>query len=124
MAKEIPFHELSVDRATAIDRLMSYVSPEPNCGCWLFDGPRTGFGYGCLCVVSNAPKKAHRLSYELFKGPIPDGLEIRHTCDVRCCVNPDHLLVGTRKDNMGDMDSRGRRWVAYGTRHGLSKLTN
>ena len=79
-----------------MDRFMYYVIPEPNSGCWLWMGyvmpigPRRTGGYGAFKIGKSA-LKAHRVSYELFKGPIPDGLTIDHLCSLRCCVNPDHL---------------------------------
>jgi hypothetical protein len=113
---------VTTSTATPIQRLMEHAFPEPNCGCWFFMGPLDKGGYGRL-NVGDLKALAHRVSYELFKGAIPDGLEIRHSCDIRCCVNPDHLSVGTRKDNMADMDAHGRRVPSPGSRHGLSKLT-
>jgi hypothetical protein len=59
---------------------------------------------------------SHRAAYEIFSEPIPDGMILMHTCDVSRCVNPDHLRVGTRADNMADMYSKGRH--AHGERHG------
>jgi hypothetical protein len=52
--------------------------------------------------------KAHRASYEAFKGPIPDGMHVLHQCDVTECVNPDHLFLGTQLDNVRDMMTKGR----------------
>lgn len=73
-------------------------------GCWIWTGAvmkETGYGtYRC--------KHAHRVSYEACVGPIPNGKLIRHRCDTRLCVRPDHLLVGTNLDNARDARERGR----------------
>lgn len=75
-------------------------------GCWLWRG-QSG-EYGKIYVHGQGLVKCHRLSYEMHKGPIPEGLLVRHTCDVKGCVNPDHLLVGTKKDNAHDAIERGQ----------------
>lgn len=82
-------------------------------GCWEWRGTRSEAGYGRLTARRRGHRdlSAHRLSYELFNGPIPDGLLIRHTCDNPPCVNPDHLETGTHQDNMNDMVERGRHWL-------------
>lgn len=72
--------------------------PEPNSGCWLWLGALKDTGYGRL-ILAGRYWAAHRLSYVLYKGPIPDGLEIDHLCRTRCCVNPDHLEAVTRSVN-------------------------
>lgn len=60
-------------------------------------------GYGQMYVKRGECKKlAHRLAYELFRGEIPTGLLVRHTCDIKLCVNPYHLILGTAKDNAAD----------------------
>jgi len=76
-------------------------------------------GYGQV-KVNWKNRKAHRVSYELTFGKIPDGLFVLHHCDNRWCVNPQHLYVGTQKDNMADMSTRGRDRV--GEKNGNSKL--
>lgn len=70
--------------------------------CWLWTGRLDGGGYGRFSI-DGIWNKAHRVSYQLFKGGIPDGLVVRHLCNVRACVNPDHLETGTQKDNVADM---------------------
>ncbi len=86
-------------------RFEDYYSPEPMSGCWIWTRAINGDGYGIIRVGSRTTgtrklKRAHRLSYELFKGLITDGLQIDHKCFVRCCVNPDHLEAVTNKENI------------------------
>lgn len=76
-------------------------------GCWLWVAPPGESGYGYL-AINRRPVLAHRFSYELHNGPIPEGLQVNHTCDVRTCVNPEHLYSGTQQENMRDRDTRGR----------------
>ena len=75
--------------------------------CWLWTGWKDWGGYGIL-TVKDKNIKAHRFSWELFFGPIPLGLKVLHKCDVRLCVNPDHLFLGTNLDNSRDMVNKGR----------------
>lgn len=78
--------------------------------CWPWAGACVTGGYGRL-TTADGYILAHRRSYELEHGPIPDGMIVRHGCDNPNCVNPRHLQVGTMKDNTQDMISRGRaRW--------------
>lgn len=82
--------------------------PEPNSGCWLWTKAVSGRkGYGQIGGGATQ-LYAHRLSYLAFKGPIPVGLYVCHKCDVQTCVNPDHLFLGTPKDNARDRDAKGR----------------
>ena len=90
-----------------LERFEQKYVPVPYCGCWLWDGSSDTNGYGVLWA-DGKQHQAHRLSYSHYKQPIPRGLVVRHTCDVRCCVNPDHLSVGTQKQNVHDMIERGR----------------
>jgi hypothetical protein len=100
------------------DRFWRNVHPEALSGCWLWHGSVDRFGYGIYGATGE--RKAHRLAYQRTKGPIPRGFVVRHRCDVKGCVNPDHLVIGTHKDNSRDAMERGQ--VARGTRNGASKL--
>ena len=78
-------------------------------GCWQWLGA-THAGYGVF-GFNRQMMRAHRVSYELYVGPIPPGLSVLHRCDNPPCTNPDHLFVGTQLDNMRDMCAKGRaRW--------------
>jgi hypothetical protein len=101
---------------------MKHVYPEPNTGCWIWGGSINGYGYGRIYGKHEPIKLAHRISYTIFNGPIND-LSVLHKCDVRCCVNPDHLFLGTQRDNVHDMISKGRKVTAYGESVGRSILT-
>ena len=80
-------------------------------GCWIWLGTRMPTGYGTIHAQGRR-LRAHRASYEAFVGPIPDGLLVLHSCDVRACVAPHHLRVGTHSDNEADKLARGRHRTA------------
>jgi len=94
-------------------------------GCWHWTGAKTGRGYGSM-RVGHKSTGAHRISYELFKGPIGD-LHVCHTCDNPLCVNPDHLWLGTNADNVADREAKGRMKSPVigkkGSTNPFSKLT-
>ncbi len=89
--------------------------------CWLWTGCKHPQGYGRI-GVSKKVKYAHRISWELHNGTIPEGAHVLHKCDVPCCVNPDHLFLGTHRDNMQDKIAKGRANMPKGERCGNSKL--
>src|SRR3990167_5944059 len=96
-----------------------YVKKTDN--CWKWTHTKNIHGYGFVSHLGkNTP--AHRFSWILNNGKIPDGLCVLHKCDNRICVNPDHLFLGTLQDNISDKVSKGRQ--AVGEKVGSSKLSN
>ena len=92
-------------------------------GCWLWQASKNNKGYGQI-LVEKTPKHivklAHRVSWEIHNGPIPDGLGVLHACDTPLCVNPQHLFLGTQKDNMVDCAKKGRTNI--GSKSPVAKL--
>lgn len=95
------------------------------CDCWYWTASRTRLGYGTHGSMLGEVR-AHRFAYRLFKGPIPSGMCVMHTCDVRYCVNPDHLVLGSHKENMRDMQRKGRGVLpnVSGERNPQARLTD
>lgn len=84
--------------------------------CWEWKAYRNNDNYGTFQIATKKNVKAHRFSYELNNGPVPEGLCVCHTCDNPGCVRPNHLWLGTMKDNSKDMALKGR--------HGHQKKTH
>ncbi len=78
-------------------------------GCWLWKGGVSPNGYGKFSIRPHRfMYSAHRIAYELVNGPVPDGMFVLHTCDNRLCVRPEHLRLGSQKDNLLDAVKKGR----------------
>jgi len=91
-------------------------------GCWLWTAGTDKYGYG-LFYAGEGMRLAHRLSWVMAKGEIPEGLCVLHRCDVPSCVRPGHLFLGTQAENNRDMRDKGREFRPIGERHGKAKLT-
>lgn len=111
-----------------IDKNGSAPAHRPELGpCWKWRSKRSRRGYGLMskCDGTWAEHRAHRLSWEIHHGPIPDGASVCHSCDNPECSRPDHLFLGDQLANMRDMDRKGRRVNSpnRGSANGLAKLT-
>jgi hypothetical protein len=104
-------------------RVFDLVAQSDRGACIEWPGTRTHFGHGIVGAPRDCKGKvyAHRLAYEMFVGPIPDGMFVCHHCDNPPCCNPDHLFIGRHADNSADMKAKGRQ--ARGSRQHKAKLT-
>lgn len=106
---------------------MKFVKGKPN-ECWEWLASRNNAGYGKMAIDNKGKLEySHRLSYQMYKGEIPQGLVVMHSCDNKGCVNPNHLSVGTHKDNIGSAARNGlmnKRPRLYGEKNGAAKYTD
>lgn len=92
--------------------------------CWVWTGNKNKTGYGQYKMPGHS-YRTHRASWQMAFGPIPKGMQVLHHCDNPSCVNPDHLFLGTHKDNMADCAAKGRIVLPnqVGENHSGHKLT-
>ncbi len=112
-----------------LERFWSKITKTPI--CWLWISAKTAAGYGVI-TIGRRVLLAHRISWELHNGPIPNGMNVLHNCpgkDNPSCVNPEHLWLGTQRDNAADMVAKGQAGcvqhperVLRGSKHGNAKL--
>ena len=109
-------------KRSLVDRFDAKWISEPNSGCWLWIGASSPSGYGNF-AVGRRQIGAHRFSWDMRRGPIPEGMHVCHKCDVPACVNPDHLFLGTVEDNMNDMKRKGRAAKPRGEASAYAKIS-
>lgn len=102
-------------------RFMKHVEVVTQSGCWIWMAATDKDGYG-ITTLNTRKLPAHRAAFRLFRGEVPSDKMVLHTCDVRCCVNPSHLFLGTNQDNMDDMLRKGRK--PGGVAQHLAKLND
>ena len=109
-------------KKTPLQKFWEHATPTE--GCWEWAGSLDQDGYGCLFVTVDGQlvQRAHRAAWALFRGPIPHGALVRHTCDNPPCCNPDHLRLGTHQDNSDDKVARRRQ--ASGKQLPYTRLTD
>jgi hypothetical protein len=105
-------------------RFEAKCEPVTESGCWIWTAATSNKGYGVMGVGSSRVMLAHRIAWTLYNGEIPAGLRVLHKCDTPACVNPSHLFLGTQRDNVHDMQRKGRSPYRGGEDRGLAKLSD
>lgn len=97
-----------MDRKTPmLKRIEDAIIPVPESGCWLWTKRTDRGGYGWI-KIDGIHRAAHRVVWEFYNGPIPNGMKACHKCDTPLCVNPNHIFLGSQGDNLRDMFGKGR----------------
>lgn len=124
-AKSILLGSRLLVKFTTLQRFNQKWEPEPDSGCHIWNGSRCSGGYGNLKIGGKKGRAvaSHRISWEIHRGPVPKGLCVLHRCDVKACVNPEHLFLGTQDDNMADMKRKGRAKTKHGVENNRAKLS-
>lgn len=109
-----------------LKRFEDKFEPEAISGCWIWMAYRDSSGYGRIRSIATGKKVtyAHRVSYELYRGPFDKNLCVLHKCDTPACCNPTHLFLGTRIDNMLDKKIKGRGKKPKGSANQFSKIND
>ena len=111
------------DKDVLRKRIVDNVVVDPDSGCWLWQRTTNGRGYGNMRAGSRGVVRSHRIAYEVFVGPIPDGMVVCHKCDQPLCCNPEHLFADTQANNMRDAVKKGRMYSPRGSSNPASRLT-
>lgn len=114
------------ERVSIRDKILAAVQVNPYTGCWEWQRGRNNMGYGKVSLSGQRREYAHRAAYVEFCGPIPQWQEVCHKCDNPSCCNPEHLFLGSHRDNMRDARRKGRMRPpppTHGPDHPMAKFT-
>jgi hypothetical protein len=110
-------------RGSIEDRFLAKIYKDENLDCWFWTATRLKSGYGLMWLETYL-ELAHRISWIIYHGAIPEGMQVLHKCDIPSCVNPDHLFLGTQLVNAMDCASKGRHCNhIHPERSGMAKLS-
>jgi hypothetical protein len=123
MKKPYPKNRKPRKYPSPAERLENGSMPVPFSGCHIWLGHTNKKGYGRLSL-NRRLVLTHRLAWETYRGPIPSGLMVLHECDIPCCINPNHLFLGTNDDNVADRVKKGRGQNLTGESNPNAKLSS